>query len=509
MLESSIMKKYQVARKQAFLPAVIRALHLHRRLSSILGLEEPLFKWCSLATGKFDVSERGVRHELWDALRDLEFFILWQESRGPASSPKRTQPTFDNKQDSALMRTHSDGRLTDQPPRFLQGETTQGHGKSSYGASSPSVIPVASAYDQRWNYVSAFWPRALQERYAPARWASTLGKRGDQGRSEHREAGHGAGSVRAPVASFLFATHIRLGRLGIIGRDPHSADGAATGKDRPAATPTLFSPVSFPVSRSASLAAKESGSRSIADQGDIRDVTWRFLVSQSQGTALGIFQRVLLEPFFPDMDLGAVRIHTDEPADRAARSLRADAFSLGGDIYFRAHRFNPATSKGLALLGHELVHTRQTIGGEPFPAVGQRKEMELEAEITEASFLRGFTVAGIPRTEQRAMPFGGGGKTYAPLSLEPMRVMPSLPKGGGVVRGGERTMSLSTLSGGNGSAHPLKAEEERSAPAGAGSAAASPSSSDDQDAATRALFRALERKLQIEKERRGVDRWVH
>jgi hypothetical protein len=281
------------------------------------------------------------------------------------------------------------------------------------------------------------------------------------------------------------------------------------GKDRPAATPTLFSPVSFPVSRSASLAAKESGSRSIADQGDIRDVTWRFLVSQSQGTALGIFQRVLLEPFFPDMDLGAVRIHTDEPADRAARSLRADAFSLGGDIYFRARRFNPTTSKGLALLGHELVHARQVIGGEPFPAMGQRKGMEQEAEATESSFLRGFTVAGLPRTEQRAMPFDGGGKTYVPLSLEPVRSMPSLPKDGGMARGGERTMSLSTLPGGNGSVHPLKAEEDRSAPAGAGSAAASPSSSDDQEDTTRALFRALERKLQIEKERRGVDRWVH
>lgn len=506
MLESSIMNKYQVARKQAFLPVAIRALRLHRRLSSLLGSEEQLFKWLSLATWRFDVSERGVRHELWDALRDLEFLLRWPKFRGPTSSFKRTQTT--------------------QPPLLLQGEKAQGSRKSVYSASSPSMIPAASVHDQRSMHSPAFWPRMIQERHAPAGWANIHGKRGDQRRSENQEQGYTAGSAMATHAPFSAATHVtqawaqsgfipivpdhvRPWSLGSIGRDSQSGVGAAAREHRPATMPAVFSPVSFPAARPASMAAKETGRHPNAEPGDSRDVTWRFLVSQSQGTTLGIVQRVLLEPFFPDMDLGDVRIHTDEPADRAARSLRADAFSLGRDIYFRARRFNPSTPKGLALLGHELVHTHQVIGGEPFPAMGQRKGMEQEAEATEASFLRGFTVAGIPRTEQQAMPFGGDGKTYAPLSLEPVRLMPSLPKDGGMARGGERTISLSTLPGGNDSVHPLKAEEDRSASSGAGSAAASPSSSDDQEAATRILFRALERKLQVEKERRGVDRWVH
>ncbi len=488
-----------------FLLAAIRALRLHRRLSSLLGAEDRLFKGLSFASGKFGVSERGVRYELWDALGDLEFLLLRTKFSGPTSSSKRSH--------------------TIQPPRLLQGENAQGSGKSPYSASSPSMIPRASAHDPRAMPTPAAWPRLIQERYAPARWAAIHGRRGDQGRSEHHEPGNGVGSALASAVPFIAATHVtrawpqsrflpfvpvhvRLGQVGSLGRDSHSADGAATGKHRPATRLTLFPPVSFPVTSPAIMAAEEPGRRPIVEQGDSRDEPWRSLVSQSRGTALGIVQRVRLEPFFPDMDLGAVRIHIDEPADRAARALRADAFSLGRDIYFRARRFNPATQKGLALLGHELVHTRQVTGGEPFPTMGQRKGLEQEAEITEASFLRAFTVGGVPRNEQQALPFSGAGKTYAPLSLEPVRTRSFLPRDGSMARDGERAISLSALPGGNGGGYPLKAEEGRSASAGAGSAAASTSSSDDQEGAARALFRALDRKLQTEKERRGIDRWV-
>jgi hypothetical protein len=204
-----------------------------------------------------------------------------------------------------------------------------------------------------------------------------------------------------------------------------------------------------------------------------------------------------------------VRIHTDEPADRAARSLKADAFSLGKDIFFRARRFNPATPKGLALLGHELAHTRQAIGKGPLPPPVGREGLEQEAERTEASLLRTFSPDTGHGNEQHSVPpMRGGGPPYAPLSLEPARPLRAQPTGDGSVRNNrERSTSFSALPGSERNAHPLKAEEGRAAAPASGSGASS--SAEDPESLTRHVFRSLERKIRIEKERRGVDRWVH
>jgi hypothetical protein len=221
---------------------------------------------------------------------------------------------------------------------------------------------------------------------------------------------------------------------------------------------------------------------------------------------LGVFQRVLLEPFFPGMNLAEVRIHNDKAADRAAHSLKADAFSLSRDIYFRAARFNPSKPRGLALLGHELEHTRQVINGEPFQTTLQRRELEQKAEAVETSFLRAFTMAGAHQPEQPAAAWKDGGNPYVPLRLDPARPLSYRTQGsGGAGRGSERSISLSALSGEGSRSQPLKAEENRPSESRAANAAAS--ASDDQEGLTRALLRTLERKIRTEKERRGVDRW--
>lgn len=79
------------------------------------------------------------------------------------------------------------------------------------------------------------------------------------------------------------------------------------------------------------------------------------------GKPLSRTQRAFFEPRL-GVDLGAVRIHSDDDAALAARSVDARAFTLGPDIIFGARQFQPSTSDGRRLLAHELVHTIQQSG---------------------------------------------------------------------------------------------------------------------------------------------------
>lgn len=53
------------------------------------------------------------------------------------------------------------------------------------------------------------------------------------------------------------------------------------------------------------------------------------------------------------VDFSGVKIHTDDAADRAARSYNARAFTKGGDVYLGKDGMNPT------IAAHELVHTVQ------------------------------------------------------------------------------------------------------------------------------------------------------
>ncbi len=58
-------------------------------------------------------------------------------------------------------------------------------------------------------------------------------------------------------------------------------------------------------------------------------------------------------------DFSVVRVHTDVGADNLNRNLSAKAFTTGNDIFFSRGRYNPYSSKGKELLGHELTHVVQ------------------------------------------------------------------------------------------------------------------------------------------------------
>jgi hypothetical protein len=73
-----------------------------------------------------------------------------------------------------------------------------------------------------------------------------------------------------------------------------------------------------------------------------------------------------------------VRVHDDRPAHRFARSIAAQAATLGSRIYFSEGRYQEGTHRGLALLGHELVHTLQRA-----PRTVLHRTPETEARLRE------------------------------------------------------------------------------------------------------------------------------
>ena len=63
------------------------------------------------------------------------------------------------------------------------------------------------------------------------------------------------------------------------------------------------------------------------------------------------------------VDLSATRVHQSPQADELSRNLQADAFTVGNDVFFRRGLYNPGTSSGDRLLGHELAHVAIQSGG--------------------------------------------------------------------------------------------------------------------------------------------------
>ncbi len=61
-------------------------------------------------------------------------------------------------------------------------------------------------------------------------------------------------------------------------------------------------------------------------------------------------------------DASVARIHSGPAAAAAARSVNADAFTIGRDVFFAEGKYDPATPKGLGLIAHEMTHVGQQLG---------------------------------------------------------------------------------------------------------------------------------------------------
>lgn len=103
-----------------------------------------------------------------------------------------------------------------------------------------------------------------------------------------------------------------------------------------------------------------------------------------------------LAPSFPDLDLAAVRIRVGLPRlVRAFAVVAPAAIVLGRTVYFTADAYDDVTPRGLASIGHELVHLRQ-IGALGFPLFAFRYAW---------AYLRGRLRGMSPEAAYLAIPF--------------------------------------------------------------------------------------------------------
>lgn len=118
--------------------------------------------------------------------------------------------------------------------------------------------------------------------------------------------------------------------------------------------------------------------------------------AQSGGNPLPATTRSTMQTRFGNRDFSGVRIHHGSGADHLARHLGADAFTVGNNIFFAGHRYDPASPAGQRLLAHELAHVVQQ--GNSSPLIQHKLEVgapDTAAEL-EADRVAERVVSGIP-----------------------------------------------------------------------------------------------------------------
>jgi hypothetical protein len=98
------------------------------------------------------------------------------------------------------------------------------------------------------------------------------------------------------------------------------------------------------------------------------------------------------------VDLSGVRIHNDSVADELNRSLQADAFTVGSDVFFRGGLYQPGTGAGDHLLGHELAHVaiQSGHGLERMRSKVEAKRSESAGRHGPVDILRNATAGHVP-----------------------------------------------------------------------------------------------------------------
>ena len=85
-------------------------------------------------------------------------------------------------------------------------------------------------------------------------------------------------------------------------------------------------------------------------------------------------------------DMSGIRIHTDAAAVLLTQSLKAQAFTVGSDIYFGEGKFSPGSRGGEHLLAHELTHTVQQGAVEAESDNAMVVRLKAESEAAEDSY---------------------------------------------------------------------------------------------------------------------------
>jgi hypothetical protein len=120
----------------------------------------------------------------------------------------------------------------------------------------------------------------------------------------------------------------------------------------------------------------------------------------------------------------AMRVHDDDAAHETAVAHRADAVTIGQDVYFRQGRFTPHEPRGFGLLVHEATHVveRTRPGASWRQATGEATAAEETLALArEAAVVAG----GTPAPRAWSAPHPGDGFAVSP-GVAP-RGVPAMP----------------------------------------------------------------------------------
>jgi hypothetical protein len=116
----------------------------------------------------------------------------------------------------------------------------------------------------------------------------------------------------------------------------------------------------------------QSGMRSFTsiqrNRADARDLSTE-LATPSPGRPLAPATRTWLEVGLGH-DFANVQVHSDSQADELARSVNANAFTSGQDIYFKAGAYDLESADGRHRVAHEAAHVVQQAAGPVAGTVG-------------------------------------------------------------------------------------------------------------------------------------------
>jgi len=142
--------------------------------------------------------------------------------------------------------------------------------------------------------------------------------------------------------------------------------------------------------------------RSAEDNQQIGDLARAVDARRGYGHSLPDKTRTQAETVL-QQDLSGVRVHTDHHADQLSRQFHAKAFTTGQDVFFRQGAYDPGSSAGDKLLGHELTHVVQQ-GNSPARLSGAKMSVskpgdagEVEADKFSAQIT---SPAGVSRQEE-------------------------------------------------------------------------------------------------------------
>jgi hypothetical protein len=105
-------------------------------------------------------------------------------------------------------------------------------------------------------------------------------------------------------------------------------------------------------------AAGNSGASALMDEENspVHDVV------ASGGSPLPADVRTDMEGRF-GADFGEVRVHTDGAAHESAKTVNAQAYTVGSNIVFQRDKYDPGSDAGRHMIAHELTHVVQQRSG--------------------------------------------------------------------------------------------------------------------------------------------------